>query len=322
MIRFPLTLLLIFCLLLIFSLKSDFAAAAPFNLIIIKSRDITPYNEAVAGFMEALNQNGYKEGKDLHCVYYSMDTQKDIDIISEIKAKTPDLLLTLGSEAAKFISAEIKDIPGVFSMVLFPVENKIVKNMESPGNNFSGASMNIPVEIQFRMIKKVIPGAKNIGVMYDPDKSSRLIEEAKKAALQTNIELVALEVHSAKDVPGQFRNLIRQIDVLWTIADNTVLSRESMKFILSQTLEKKIPCFGISKPMVVAGALLALDCDFHDIGRQSGEIACKILEGAKPGKLPVSVSRNQRLILNLKTAKWLGLQIAEDILKNASEVIK
>ncbi|MCG2741087.1 MAG: hypothetical protein L6300_12760, partial [Syntrophaceae bacterium] len=103
---------------------------------------------------------------------------------------------------------------------------------------------------------------------------------------------------------------------------NTVLSRESMKFILSQTLGKKIPCFGISKAMVDAGALLALDCDLKDMGRQAGEIACKILSGTTPDKLPVSVPRNQRLMLNLKTARWLGIEIAEDILKNAAVIIK
>ncbi|MCG2711803.1 MAG: ABC transporter substrate-binding protein [Candidatus Omnitrophica bacterium] len=305
----------------IFSLHLNFAYAENFAISILISCQIKPYDLALEGFLEGLEEKGYKENTNLNITYYNI-AKKELDIIKEVKTKNPDLILTIGTEATNLAYEGIDDIPVVFSMVLNPGKYKVVKSMESLGNNFTGASMDISVETQFERLKMVMPPIKKIGVLYNPKTTGELIEEAKLAALKAGLELVTAIINTQQDVPKEVRGLVGKVDALWMAADKTVLTKESSRFILEFTLKEKIPCLGYSSMAVKAGALLALDCDYKDIGRQSGELACSILRGSKPYELPVTVPREILLVVNLKSAKWLGIEVPDDVLKKASEIFK
>jgi len=291
-----------------------------FTIVVIKSRDSALYNAALAGFKKALKDKDIKAA--MH-IYNMKGASKAVGrSILQIKTLKPDLILTLGTMATTLASENIKDLPIVFSAVLNPVDGGLVKSMKSSGNNLTGASMDIPVKTQFEWLKKVVPNAKKIGVLYNPDETKAVIDEASKIAGKMQLKLVAMPVHSEKDVPKSTQDLIREIDVLWAVADSTVYSQQSAHFILFHALKTKTPVMGFSRLFVKAGALLALSSNHEDVGRQSGELAVRVLTGKEPSAIPITVPEKVFLSLNLRVAKEIGIKIPSHITDRADEVFK
>ena len=257
------------------SLRGDFTIA------VIKSRDSSLHNAALSGFRAAL------QDKDVNAsisVYNIEDDTTEREIVSRIKTTKPDLIVTLGTMATKAASEGITDLPIVFSVVLNPVDSGLVKSMKSSGNNLTGASMDIPVKTQFEWFKKVVPNVKTIGVLYNPDETKTVIDEAVKVAEEMKLKLIAVPVYSEKEVPKAAQDLMRRVDALWPVADSTVFSSpQAAQFILLHTLRTKTPFMGLSSAFVKAGALFTVGCNYEDIGRQSGELAARTLAGEKPG---------------------------------------
>ena len=296
-----------------------FAGNSPV-IAVIKSWDHEPYNTALDGFNQVLEEKGIKA----RLSNYNMkgNEKEGHKIAQKVISKKPDLVLTLGTRATQIAVQDIKDIAVVFSMVLEPVASGFVKSMKSSGNNLTGASMNIPIKIQFEALKSVVPKLKRIGVLYNVEENKVIIDEASTIAKGMELELIVIAVSSEKDVPRAMNKLGARIDALWMVADKIVFSPSSRQFILLYTLENKIPFMGISSHFVKSGALLALSCDNADIGRQSGQLTVKILNGAQPTDLPVTVPKKIRLAINLKTAKRIGLKIPSQIVDKANEVFK
>lgn len=290
-------------------------------IVVVKSRDIAPYNIALEGFKRAL-----KRGRiNSNIIEYDMkgELKKGQEIIKEVKAVNPDLILILGSNATQVISSSIKDIPIIFSMVLNPVASGFIKSMQSSDNNLTGASMDIPIEMQFEKLRSIIPNLRKIGVLYSPMESKTIIEDASDVAKEMGLVLIAQEVSSEKNVPSALEILFeKRADALWMVADGTVFTTQSSKHILLYTLRNGIPFMGLSLSYVKAGALLALSWDYQDIGRQSGELALRVLSGEEPGQIPITVPRRTSLVLNLKTAKRIGIKIPPSVLTEAEEIFE
>lgn len=286
----------------------------------IKSWDIEAYNTALEGFNKALEDGGVKA----RLLNYNMKGSEEAghEIAEKVISKKPDVVLTLGTRATRIAVQDIGAIPVVFSMVLEPVSSGFVKSMNSPGSNLTGASMNIPIKVQFEALKSVVPGLKRVGVLYNTEENGVIIDKASTISKGMGLELIAIAVHSEKEVPRTMSNLGRRIDALWMVADKIVFSPASRQFILIHTLDNKIPFMGISSHFVESGALLALSCDYADIGRQSGQLVLKMLNGAQPRDLAVTVPEKIRLTINLKTAKRIGLNIPLQIVDAADKVFK
>jgi len=294
-----------------------------FKIAVIKSKDSAIYNSALEGFMKALKDKNVNVKEPTSIYNMEDDAAKGREIVSQIKTAKPDLILTLGTMATKAASRDIKDLPIVFSAVLNPVDGGLVKNMKSSGNNLTGATMDIPIKTQFEWLKKVVPDVNKIGVLYNPAETKVVIDEASKIAETMKVKLVAAPVHSEKDVPKSTRDLVRKVDALWSVADTTIFGiQQSRKFIVLETLRKKIPFMGLSRSFVKAGALLALSYNYEDIGRQSGELAVRILAGEKPSQIPITVPQKVSLFLNLRLAGRIGIKIPNDIIDKADEVFK
>lgn len=290
-------------------------------IVVVKSRDIAPYNIALEGFKRVL-----KRGRiNSNIIEYNMkgELREGQEIIKEVKAINPDLILILGSNATQVISSSIKDIPIIFSMVLNPVASGFIESMQSSDNNLTGASMDIPIEMQFEKLRSIIPDLRKIGVLYSPMESKTIIEDASDVAKEMGLVLIAQEVSSEKNVPSALKILFeKRVDALWMVADGTVFTTQSSKHILLYTLRNGIPFMGLSLSYVKAGALLALSWDYQDIGRQSGELALRVLSGEEPGHIPITVPRRTSLVLNLKTAKRIGIKILPSVLTEAEEIFE
>jgi len=298
------------------------APRGAFTIAVIKSRESTLYNSALAGFKNALKDKGVSMS---NWSVYSMagGSANGRKIISQIKAEKPDLILTLGTTATTLASENINDLPIVFSAVLNPVDSGFVKSMKSSCNNLTGASMDIPIRTQFKWFKKVVPNVKRIGVLYNPDETKAVIDKALIIAESEKLKLITAPVYSERDVPKATKNLVKRVDALWAVADSKVFgSMQSAKFILLHTLRTKTPFMGLSRAFVKSGALLALSCKHEDIGRQSGELAIRILSGEAPSAIPVTAPRKVSLSLNLIVAEQIGIKLPSNITDKADEVFR
>jgi len=289
------------------------------RLPIMLSQDSDIHRSVLESFTKELDGS-----KQIVTVKYDLDGQfeKGLKIARKIRTFNPDMVLAIGTTAALAAKKEIKDVPIVFCLVLNPVSSGLVESMESPDGNITGASLDIPLITQYKYAKLLIPDLKNIGVIYNPEETGKLVQNAAEAAKQENLLLTARAIYSEREVSEALWDLVNKIDALWSVADGTVFGPQSTQYILLNTLRTGTPFIGLSPSFVKAGALMALSCDYYDIGKQAAGIANRILNGESPEDIPISVPRKVSFHINLKTADHIGLQVSQDVIKLADEVIR
>lgn len=275
----------------------------------IISKSIKPYQDALAGFVSVC---------DARITEYDMEGNMDKGraITSKIKADKPDLILAIGPHALKVAKQDITGIPVVFSIVLNP------EPIISGSSNITGASAEVSMERQLKMLETIVPKVKKIGVVYDPSKTGALVAEASEIADRMGLQLVAREVHSLGEALIAIKELKGKIDALMMLPDTTTATIQGFEYMLLFSFRNKVPLIAPSKKYVQKSALLALSIDYEDIGRQSGELANEILSGKSPDELPYTKARKTKAILNLKTASKIGLTIPSSVIAKAAEVYK
>jgi len=292
----------------------SFAYANATDIALVTTSKISAFDIALDGFNETLRNGGY----NVNLTTYNMAQN---DLVAQLMSKKCDLVLAMGTDAAIKIKDKITRSPIVFSMILNPVQSKITETMGPSGSNITGASLDIPARIQLDLIKKVLPQAVNVGVIYS-SKTADLIQEAKIAEKQMGLSLISFKVESDTEVPQAFKKLVGRVDVIWLVPDTTVCTQDSLPYMLNTSIESKLPIMGFAPYLCKAGALMSYTYDYKDIGRQTGELAIKILSGESVGDLPVEIPRKVNYVFNLKTANYLGLQIPSQMIKDAVEVFQ
>ncbi|MBI3812669.1 MAG: ABC transporter substrate-binding protein [Nitrospirae bacterium] len=287
----------------------DPAAAFSFQVAVIKSQDLLPYDQTV---------EGYRSLTQVEVVEFNMkgDTEEGLRIVQQIKRLKPAAVLAVGSKAAVLAKENLSETPLVYCAVIDPGKYGLRTG------NITGIALEIPIEAQLKTFIAMVPGLKRIGVMYDPSKTSGLIRVAEEAAGRLGLELVKGEVKTVKEIPVTIRGLLPKIQGLWMIPDSTVITTDSFQIILLTTLEKNIPFMAFSSSFVKAGALLALSPDYLAIGRQSSLLVDQVIRKGIADRGGVIYPETTRLTINIKTARILGLEIPKEILKMADEVFQ
>jgi len=289
------------------------------QISIMVSQRSEAHNAALTAFLQAIEKS-----QQIETITYNLggNMKMGIEAAKWIRKGKPNLVLAVGTTAALAAKKELMDIPIVFCMVLNPASSGLVKHMKSSGGSITGASLDIPLETQYKYIKMLIPDVKSIGVIYNPEETGILVQEAVRVAKAGNISLTAKAISSEREVPDALKSMLNKVDILWSVADGTVFSPQSTQYILLTTLRARVPFMGLSPAFVKAGALMALSCDYTDIGKQAAEIAKSILDGENPGDIPIAVPRKISLYINLRTAEHIGLSIPKSAIKLADEVIR
>jgi putative ABC transport system substrate-binding protein len=278
------------------------------EIAIIKSNDISSYNQALSGFNSLFSSAKVT----VYEMNGSLETGKGI--VEEVRSKKPDLILSIGIKATKLVQEKIDNIPIVFCMVMNP------ENYELKGLNITGVSLDIPMIRQLQASQSLIPSIKKIGVIYDPKINKKKMKELERASLDLGIDLIIYKVESAKEVPQALRDIIPNIDALWLIPDSTVVTKDSFQHILVSLLDNNKPLFSFSDKSVEAGALLSFEADFFSVGKQSGIMAKRILAGENPGSIPVEYFKKNSKSFNEKIAKKLGLEINRSDIQGIEKV--
>ena len=294
--------------LLALSLISPFPLAA-YEIAILKSSDIAAYNQAVVSFQSEIKDSATVTVHDMEG-----DLARGKKLARKIRASDATLVIAVGLKAALAAKVEIVDVPVIYCMVLDPEKY----DLKAP--NLTGISLRIPVERQLSTIHALVPKLKRVGVLYDPEKTSPLIDEARRVATRLGLELIEKPIHAEKEVPAATRTLLGSVDGLWLVPDSTVLTEDSIKFILGASLDRNIPVLGFSAEFVRNGALAGLSINPEDVGRQAAIIAKKLLRTSDHSVPVTALPDRIRLAVNLKTAKYLGLTLPPDVMGKADEV--
>ncbi|MGA1843370.1 MAG: ABC transporter substrate-binding protein [bacterium] len=271
------------------------------EILVIQSIRIRPYENALTGFREACGCNTRQ---------LVLSETKEADVSGHIRTVKPAAILAIGIDALTAIEG-IRDIPVIYLMVLNPW-------MHHPGGgNITGVSMAIPPEKQLATFREALPDARRIGLLFDPDKSAAFVKRAREAAEESGTTLIAKRVIDARDVPALIKGMKGEIDAFWMLPDTTVISTETIDFLLLFSIENRIPVLTFSEKFVEKGALMSLTFDASDMGRQAGHMAEKILTGTKPNEIPNEEARKVIISINPKTAREMGITFNKTILDRA-----
>jgi len=274
---------------------------------VVFSSDIEPYRQSYDGFKEFFDEKKVT----LRVLKHNLERDNIETIYSAVKAEKPDLIFAVGTKALQSAQANITDTPVVFSMVLNPGQ------ITAP--NISGVSLDIPAEAKLRTLKKIFPDKKSIGLIYSPQ-SETLYKDIKQTCSELEYRLVSKKISSKTEFPDVLGSISPQIDCFMMTPDTDIYYPKLVEYLLRESLKENIPVIGLSSNYVKAGALIAFDCDYQDIGNQAGEIAFGILSGKNQAQSNCLSPRKIKYSLNLTTAEMLGIEISPEIIKQASEV--
>ncbi len=277
------------------------ASAQAGEIAILQSSDLAAYRDAIAGFKSTVPSG---------TPYLEYDLQGDLELgkklARKIRASDASLVVAVGLKAALAAKLEIIDIPIVYMMILDPAKHQLT------GPNITGTTLEVPVERQLKVLRQFLPAARKLGTLYDPKKSGGKVKEATQQAAANQFDLQDFPVDSEKDVPQQLRALLSANDAMWLMPDSTVLTNESIRYIIEAALERHVPVIGFSPEFTKLGALLSISVNYTQVGRETGLLAKRILEGDRlPTARPVPIER-LKITVNLKTAKFLGLSLPQE----------
>jgi len=277
---------------------------------VLKSYDIAPINQALAGFAAACPEpiTTYDLGGS------TSDTR---GIIGRIMAAPPKLILAIGPQAAQVAKAEVQGIPVVFLLVRNP------RKYGLEGDNIAGISLDVPIEAQLTMYKSLLPTLQVLGAIYDPEKTGALVKEAGEVAGKFGLRFLATPVASQTEVPAALRSLLGKVDALWLLPDDTVVTPESLTFFLLTAFKQNLPVLTISDAFVEAGALASLSADYTDGGRQACQLSREIESGRlHPAQARIVPPTKVNITINLQTASQLGLVLPPGVVQSASKVYR
>ncbi len=276
------------------------------------------------GVKQALAEAGYTEEKGLKWQYQT--AQGNTAIAAQIARKfvgdRPDAIVAIATPSAQAVVAATKDIPVVYSAVTDPVAAQLVPSMEASGTNVTGVSDRLALERQIELIKKVVPEAKRVGMVYNPgEANSVVVVKAMRELLpQQGMSLVEATAPRTVDVGAAARSLVGKVDVIYTNTDNNVVS--AYEALVKVGVDAKVPLVASDTDSVVRGAIAAVGINYRDLGMQTGRMVARILKGEKPADIASETSDNLELFVNPGAARKQGVTLKDDFVKSATKVIE
>jgi putative ABC transport system substrate-binding protein len=246
------------------------------------------------------------------------------DIAAEFVRIKVDVIVTAGSGPVAAARRATSVIPIVFAAAADPVGTGLVASLPRPGGNATGLSIQGPELTGKRLglLREVVPGVRRLVIMGNPDTPGAALEmrEMQARANAVGLEVAVSEIRRAEDIAAAFEVLKGRADALY-VAPDPLMSTQRIR-INALALAARLPTLHTLRDEAKAGGLISYGPNFTDMFRRAAEYVDKILRGAKPGDLPVEQPTKFELVLNLKTAKALGLEVPDKLLALADEVIE
>jgi putative ABC transport system substrate-binding protein len=278
-----------------------------------------------AAFVQRLRELGWIEGRTLSIEYRWADARSErfAEIAAEFVRLKVDVIVT-GGNAAVAAKQASSAVPIVFALVDDPIGMGLIANLSRPGGNVTGLAVQATdlAGKRLALLREVVPGLRRLAIMVNVDYPSAVLEmgEVQTAAGMLDLELAPLEIRRAEDIAPAFEALKGRSEALYVVGDAVVMTHRVR--INTLALAARLPTSFNYREYVEAGGLMSYGANLSDLFRRAADYVDKILRGAKPGDLPVEQPTRFNLIINLTTAKALGLDIPATVLARADEVIE
>jgi putative tryptophan/tyrosine transport system substrate-binding protein len=285
---------------------------------------VAPY---VAAFRQGLSETGYVEGQNLAIEYSWAEGRYDRlpELAADLVGRKPDLIVAGGDSSALAAKSATSTIPIVFTAVGDPVAEGLVASLARPGGNLTGSSAML-IELmpkRLELLSELVPQAGVIALLVNPNspEAEPMIRDVQEAALTKGVQLAILKAGSEGEIDAAFASLVQLQAGALVVGDDPFFgSRREQLVVLAS--RHAVPAIYYWHYYVVAGGLISYGASLPAFYRKAGMFAGRILKGAKPADLPVEQPTTFELVVNLKTAKALGLTVPPSILARADEVIE
>jgi putative ABC transport system substrate-binding protein len=276
-------------------------------------------------FVQRLRELGWIEGRTVVIEYRWAEgrTERYAEIAAEFVRLEIDVFVTTGA-AVPALKQATAVIPIVFAIDGDPVGRGLVASLARPGGNVTGLSIQVPELAGKRLglLREVVPGLRRVAVVANVGAPNAVLEmgEAHAAARRLGLEIAAFEIRRAEDIASAFDALKGRADALYVCGDALVVTNRIR--INTFALAARLPTVHFSRDLVEAGGLMSYGANFPDMWRRTADFVDKILRGAKPADIPVEQPTKFDLVINLTTAKALGIDVPPTLLARADEVIE
>jgi putative tryptophan/tyrosine transport system substrate-binding protein len=282
----------------------------------------------VAAFRKGLNETGYVEGQNVTVEYYWLEGQYDRlpTLMADLVRRQVAVIAAPGTGLALAAKAATATIPIVFSVGDDPVRLGLVASLARPGGNATGINffVNEVTAKRLRLLHDLLPKAVRIAVLLNPANATvaeSTLREAQKAAPTIGLQIQILNASTIAEIDAAFATLARERPDALLVAGDAFLTSRRVQ-IATLTARDRIPTAYAVRDPVVAGGLMSYGTDITDAFQQAGIYTGKILKGTKPADLPVLQSTKFEFVINLQTARALGIEVPPAVLSIADEVIE
>ena len=297
-------------------------SAPRLGILLYSSPEADPQIESVR---RGLRDLGYTEGRNLTIDYrYAQGRPERLPgLAAELAQSKPDLVLALGGDVAPWAKQAAQSIPLVFAVSTDPVRSGLVVTLARPVGNATGITL-LQDELaskRLELLKEAAPQVSRVAFLWNPDHADNEYEVAKRAAGEIGIELQPAEMRGSGDLQGAFETVTQaHADALYVVSSRQTAG--NIPSIVGFAMKNRLPLAGGWGAWAKAGGLLSYGPNLNDMFRRAATYVDQVLKGAKPADLPVQQPTKFELVINITTAKALGLQIPESFLLRADEVIE
>jgi ABC-type uncharacterized transport system substrate-binding protein len=284
------------------------------------------HGQWVAAFVQRLRELGWTEGRTIAIEYRWGEGRNErfAEIAAEFVRRKVDVIVTSATAAVVAAMQATSVIPIVFAAAGDPVGTGLVASLARPGGNVTGLSIQQTdvAAKRLELLREFVPGLRRLAILANVDGPAVLLDmrEVQTTARPLGLEVVTSEIQRGEDIAPAFEALKGRTDALYVCIDPLVNSHRIR--INTLALAARLPTMHGSREYVEAGGLMSYGPNRPDLWRRSADIVDKILRGAKPADLPVEQPTKFDLVINLTTAKALGLDIPAAVLARADEVIE
>jgi putative ABC transport system substrate-binding protein len=283
------------------------------------------YNSYDDAFVAGLRDHGYVEGQQVRVERRYGKGEALRNLATELVRNKVDVIVALGTPAAQAARQATRTIPIVMTLIADPVSARLVESLARPGGNVTGLSMQAPGVFgkSLQLLTQAAPGASRVALLLDPTNLGQVItsHDVERAARQLSIQLWPVQIRSNADLEAALQNVVRErADALYVFP--LQIDRSAWGSLLKFAVERRLAMLSSFPELVKYGALMSYGISWSDQVRATGAFVDKILKGANPANLPVEQPTSFRLVVNMKTAKAIGLTIPQSVLLQADRVIE
>jgi putative ABC transport system substrate-binding protein len=279
-------------------------------------------DNAYKGFVDGLKAKGYEDGKNIEIDYENAQNEQAncVTIASKFANGGYDLILAIATPAAQAAANATSTIPILVTAVTDPADAKLVKSNDKPGTNVTGTSDLTPVKEQIDMIKELVPDVKTVGLMYCSSETNSVyqIGLAKKECEALGLKYKEGTVSSSNEIQQVAQSLVSGVQAVYVPTDNMLAA--GMQTVTMVTNAAKVPVIVGESGMVKNGGLATYGINYYKLGKQTSEMAVKILTGeSKPADMPIEYQKDMDVAVNEKSAAAVGITLPQSLLDKAAK---